>query len=125
MAGGWGRCAVLGAVLSVSKGPKLCGLVSRKGGVLVIRSIDTRGGHFPTCKGRGVVSLTSVTVCAGSTRIPLHSILRSVGRGRGTKATSVSPGGTATRRLHTCLARMLPSFSHREMCVASVGGLVS
>lgn len=120
----WGWCAVLGAVLSVSNGPKLCGLVSRNGGVLVIRAVSTAGGHFPTCNGRGVVSLTSVTVCAGSSRIPLHSILHSVGRGRGTTVTSVSIGGTASRRLQRCLTRILPSFSHSEMCAGSVGGLV-
>lgn len=126
--GGWllvvgARCVVLGAVLSVSNGPKLCGLISRKGGVLVMRSL-TSGGHFPTCNGRGVVSLNSVTVCASARSIPLGRIFLSVGGGRGNTTMILSLGGTATSSLHTCLTRMLPAFSHSHMCPSSVGGLV-
>lgn len=118
-----GRDVVLGAVLSVSNGPKLFGLISRKGGVLVIRSL-TSGGEIPTCTGSGMVSLKSVTVCAGRTRIPLRRILAGIGGGRGKRRTSIS-ASTGPSRLHTCFTRVLPGFSHRHMCPDSVGGLVS
>lgn len=115
---------VLGAVLTVSKGPNLCGLVSRTGGVLVIRAIDTSGGEIPICTDSGMVSLNSVTVCASTRRMTLNRILRSMGGGRGNGIASLSCGGTSTRRLRTFVTRMLPGCSHSHMRADSVGGLV-
>lgn len=90
-----------------------------------MRAISTTGGEIPTCTRSGIVSLTSVTVCASTRRIPLDRILRTMGGGRGKTITSVGCGGTSTSRLRTCFTRILPGCSHSHIRGKSVGGLVS